>query len=271
MKLLHALTAKLPHKCAIDAAQLGDERTLAWSNLGYWDNTTDYKTACCQLADQLANAVQLTAQDRLLDLGCGQGASLQHWIEHYQVQQLSALELQPALIRRIYQHLPQLAHIQQGSFLDLNQLYSPEAFDVILCIDAAYHSDLRRFLDAVKPVLKTQGRLGFHYLVLSEKWRQLSRFQQQKYSYLLKAADVNLSYIATLSMTRLQLEQHGFYQVKSVDITESVLGGCARFMASNSNTKKDLAQFKIQATAKLCDYLNREGMIRYMQISAIKK
>ena len=27
MKLLHALTAKLPHKYAIDAAQLGDERT----------------------------------------------------------------------------------------------------------------------------------------------------------------------------------------------------------------------------------------------------
>ncbi|ECE6726544.1 SAM-dependent methyltransferase, partial [Salmonella enterica subsp. enterica] len=52
MKLLHALTAKLPHKYAIDAARLGDERTLAWSNLGYWDNTTDYKTACCQLADQ---------------------------------------------------------------------------------------------------------------------------------------------------------------------------------------------------------------------------
>jgi hypothetical protein len=33
MKLLHALTAKLPHKYAIDAKQLGDERTLAWSNL----------------------------------------------------------------------------------------------------------------------------------------------------------------------------------------------------------------------------------------------
>jgi cyclopropane fatty-acyl-phospholipid synthase-like methyltransferase len=118
--------------------------------------------------------------------GLWSGASLQHWIEHYQVQQLSALELQPALIQRIHQHLPQLAHIQQGSFLDLNQLYSPEAFDVILCIDAAYHSDLRRFLDAVKPVLKTQGRLGFHYLVLSEKWRQLSDFSNKNILICLK-------------------------------------------------------------------------------------
>ncbi|WP_151979915.1 SAM-dependent methyltransferase [Acinetobacter guerrae] len=271
MKLFHVLTAKLPHKYAINAARLGDTRSLAWSNLGYWENTTDYKTACCQLADQLANAVQLTAKDQLIDVGCGQGASLQHWIENYHVQHISAIDIQANHIQQIRQQLPQLDHIQQGSFLDLNQLYLPEAFDVILCIDAAYHSDLNSFLNAVEPVLHAQGRLGFHYLVLSEKWQQLSVLQKQKYYYLLKAADVDLNHLGSLQMTRHQLKQHGFTKIESIDLTESVFGGFARFIASSGNHKMaDLAQLKIQATAKLCNYLNQEGIIRYMQISAVK-
>ncbi|MBK0063468.1 MULTISPECIES: SAM-dependent methyltransferase [unclassified Acinetobacter] len=271
MKLLHALIGKLPHKYAIDAARLGDERTLAWSNLGYWKNTTDYKNACCQLADQLAKAVQLTATDRLLDLGCGQGASLQHWIENYHVQNISAVEIQANHIQLIQQKLPQLQHIQRGSFLDLNQFYFRQLFDVILCIDAAYHSDLNLFLNAVQPILNGQGRLGFHYLVLSEKWQQLSVLQKQKYNYLLKAADVDLHQLDSLQMTRQQLEQHGFRQIEIVDLTEFVLGGFAGFIASNKSKKnRDLAQLKIQTTAKLCDYLNKEGVVRYMQISAVK-
>ena len=40
--------------------QLGDDAELAWSNLGYWDDTTSlYPDACRQLADQLAH-VHLT-------------------------------------------------------------------------------------------------------------------------------------------------------------------------------------------------------------------
>lgn len=271
MKLPHALQRRLPHKYAIDAKRLGDERQLAWSNLGDWENTTDYKNACCQLADQLAKTVRLTAGDRLLDLGCGQGASLQHWLEHYHLKDLSAVDLQADHIQCIQTQLPQLTHLQQGSFLDLNQSDFPQPFDVVLCIDAAYHSDLNSFLTAVRSVLKTQGRLGFHYLVLSEKWQQLSLLQKQKYYYLLKAADVDLTHLYTQKMTRQHLEQQGFEQIKMVDMTVSVLGGFAQYIASKSQMKtRDLADLKILATAKLCRYLEQEGVIRYMQIGAVK-
>ena len=80
------------HKYAIDAKRLGDKSEMAWSNLGYWqEQSQNYPLACQMLADQLAQAVQLKKTDRLLDLGCGQGASLLHWLSHYQLEQLAAV------------------------------------------------------------------------------------------------------------------------------------------------------------------------------------
>ncbi|MFW1931658.1 SAM-dependent methyltransferase, partial [Acinetobacter baumannii] len=83
MKWLQAIQQKLPkHKYAIDAKMLGDNAECAWSNLGYWDEaTSSYPQACQQLAERLAQAVQLNQHDRVLDLGCGQGASLKYWLE----------------------------------------------------------------------------------------------------------------------------------------------------------------------------------------------
>jgi cyclopropane fatty-acyl-phospholipid synthase-like methyltransferase len=100
------------HKYAIDAKRLGDDSLLAWSNLGYWQNQyDDYPQACQSLADQIAASIQLKQSDRVLDLGCGQGASLLHWLRYYQIQQLSAVELQPECAKRIQKQLPKFKFI----------------------------------------------------------------------------------------------------------------------------------------------------------------
>lgn len=69
MKWLQAIQQKLPkHKYAIDAKMLGDNAECAWTNLGYWDETTSsYPQACQQLAERLAQAVQLTPDEQLLN------------------------------------------------------------------------------------------------------------------------------------------------------------------------------------------------------------
>lgn len=152
------------HKYAIDAKRLGDESRLAWSNLGYWQQLQDYPLACQTLADQIAEAVQLKGSDRVLDLGCGQGASLLHWIEQYHVRQLSAVELQAECVKRIQHELPQV-EIYCQSFLDLQQPVILNSFDVVLCLDAAYHSDLNSFLRSASSVLNSKGRIAFHYLM----------------------------------------------------------------------------------------------------------
>ncbi|MEG2444680.1 MAG: class I SAM-dependent methyltransferase [Acinetobacter sp.] len=260
------------HKYAIDAKRLGDESEMAWSNLGYWqEQSQKYPRACQMLADQLAQAVQLRKTDRLLDLGCGQGASLLHWLNHYQIEQLTAVELQAECVEKIQKFLPQVESYF-GSFLDLQSLKFSDHFNVVMCIDAAYHSALPEFLQSISSVLKPSGRLGFHTLLWSDAWQKSTLLNKNKYRYLLKSADVNSQQIVDKSQLIYTLEQHGFSDVLIQDFSEPVLNGFAEYIETRTVEKKffDLAELKIQLTAKLCRKLYKDGLIRYVQVSAVK-
>ena len=275
MKWLQAIRQKLPqHKYAINAKQLGDDAVLAWSNLGYWDDaTSSYPEACRQLADQLAQAVSLNAKDRLLDLGCGQGASLLYWQQHYRVQHIEAVELQASCVMQIQKHFPHITAIYPQSFLNLKQIPFQQRFDVVLCIDAAYHSNLNSFLDSVDSVLNSKGRLGFHYLILSGQWLNLNALQKQKYKWLLKAADVNLEYLMTASGLEQTLQQHDFSNIEIRDLSKAVLYGFANYFQHLRQSPKQgtgVDAFNIRMTAKLCQQLYQDGLVNYVQISATK-
>ncbi|MCH7317047.1 class I SAM-dependent methyltransferase [Acinetobacter sp. ANC 5659] len=261
------------HKYAIDAKRLGDGALLAWSNLGFWQDQHDhYPQACQSLADQIAQSIQLKSTDRVLDLGCGQGASLLHWTQHYQIQQLSAVELQPNCVKRIQKQLPQV-QIHCGSFLNLKALQLLNSFDVVLCIDAAYHSDLNSFLNSASSVLNSKGRIAFHTLMWSENWLKCSALQKQKYRYLLKSADVNWQHLMDRQQLAQTLAQQGFTDIQIQDFSEPVLNGFAEYIETRKIEKSafDFAELKINMTAKLCRKLYQDGLVRYIQISAVKK
>ncbi|CAB1207491.1 SAM-dependent methyltransferase [Acinetobacter bouvetii] len=272
MKWLQAIRQQFPqHKYAINAKQLGDDAALAWSNLGYWDAATaSYPQACRQLADQLAQAVALSSNDRLLDLGCGQGASLMYWQQHYQVRHIEAVELQANCVRQIQTHFPHIAAIYQHSFLNLKQLPFTQGIDVVLCIDAAYHSNLNSFLDSISSVLNSKGRLGFHDLILSEKWHTLNALQKQKYQWLLKLADVKLDNLLTAAACKQTLEMYGFSEIDIRDLSEPVLHGFSQYFQQLPKQGIGLDTFKIRMTAKLCQQLYLDGLVNYVQISAKK-
>ena len=273
MKWLQAIQTKQPqHKYAINAAMLGDHNELAWSNLGYWNHTHDsYPQACRQLAIHLATAVDLNSKDKLLDLGCGKGASLVLWQMHYHVQHIEAVEMQSSCVIQIQKHFPELAAIHQHSFLNLKQIQFKSGFDVVLCIDAAYHSNLNSFLDSVNPILNSKGRLGFHYLIWSEKWLNLNSLQKQKYRCLLKAADVNLNHLMTESVLQHTLQSYDFTEIEIRDLSEGVLEGFANYFHTLQQLLQQsigLDAFKIRMTAKLCAKLYADGWVKYVQISA---
>lgn len=281
MQWLQALRQHLPqHKYAIDAAVLGDHAQLPWSNLGYWQTgQQDYAAACRMLADHLAQTVNLNSKDKLLDLGCGQGASLLHWQQHYQVQYLAGVELQAACVANIQQHLPELNAIYQASFLRLKELLFSQRFDVVLCLDAAYHSPVPVFLEQVRSVLNSNARIGFHHLVLSERWENLNALQRRKYQFLLKSADVNLKDLMTVGALYAFLDRFKFKNIQIQDLSEPVFSGFADYVQKTLNSKAsdDQAQgskldhFKIQMTAKLCRKLYQEGIVRYVQVTAQSK
>ncbi|WP_288420886.1 methyltransferase domain-containing protein [uncultured Acinetobacter sp.] len=272
-KVRAALSRLIPHKYAIDASSLGDDGELAWTNLGFWKNTQNYPEACRQLADHLAQAVNLNSKDYLLDLGCGQGASLLHWLQHYQPKSMSAVELQAQCVNKIQNLTPEISQIFCGSFLNLKQFKFKQAFDVVMCIDAAYHSSLNSFLDSVTPVLNSNARLGFHYLMRAESCQNMTMLQEQKYRYLLKAADVAWDAVPTEQILRTTLQQQGFTDIQIEDLSEQVLFGFSEYIQKQQGQfqSRGLANFKIQMTAKLCQQLYQSGYVRYIQITAIKK
>lgn len=272
-KVRAALSRLIPHKYAIDASSLGDDGELAWTNLGFWKNTQNYREACCQLADHLARAVNLNSKDHLLDLGCGQGASLMYWLQRYQPKSLSAVDLQAKCVNKIQKIIPEINQIYSGSFLNLKQFEFKQSFDVVLCIDAAYHSSLNSFLNSVTPVLNSKGRLGFHYLMKADSCQNMTALQEQKYRYLLKAADVVWDNVPNEKTLRNALEQQGFVDIQIEDLSEQVLLGFSQYIQNQQeqNQSRGLANFKIQMTAKLCQQLYQAGYVRYIQITAIKK
>lgn len=272
-KVRAALSRLIPHKYAIDASSLGDDGELAWTNLGFWKNTQNYREACCQLADHLARAVNLNSKDHLLDLGCGQGASLLHWLQHYQPKSLSAVDLQAQCVNKIQRLIPEVSQIFCGSFLNLKQFEFKQSLDVVLCIDAAYHSSLNSFLNSVTPVLNSNARLGFHYLMKADSCQNMTVLQEQKYRYLLKAADVVWDNLPNEKTLRNALEQQGFVDIQIEDLSEPVLLGFSQYIQNQQgqNQSRGLANFKIQMTAKLCQQLYQAGYVRYIQITAIKK
>lgn len=283
MKWLQAFKKTSPqHKYAINAKMLGDDALLAWSNLGYWDDaTSSYPQACRQLADKLAHSVHLNSKDHLLDLGCGQGASLLHWKTHYQVQSIDAVELQPECIAEIQKNLPQINHIYCESFLNLKNIPFKAKFDVVLCIDAAYHSHLNSFLKSVNSVLNSKGRFAFHYLVFSPEYAALNSFQKFKYRILLKCADVNIDHLMDQNTIKETMQNFGFENIQIENLSEYVLKGFSEYFmnkldlknqkSSSRESGKGIDAFKIKMTAKLCQKLYQDGIVDYVQISATRK
>lgn len=274
MKWLQAIRQYVPsHKYAINSRLLGDDAELAWSNLGYWnDAKSSYPAACQKLAFHLAESIQLKSTDRVLDLGCGQGASLVFWMEHFQIQNLSAVELQTECVEKIQKNLNSKIKIQQDSFLNLKNIYPQNCMDAVLCIDAAYHSDLNLLLLSVVNVLNSKGRFAFHYLMLSDEFLNLNSVQRLKYQSLLKAADVNLKNLNSKQNLQHQVQQAGFEYIQIEDISEFVFQGFADYIQEQKSqmSLSHVDQFKIKMTAKLCEKLYRDGLIRYVQISARK-
>lgn len=286
MQWLQAMfQSRTQHKYAINSKMLGDDEPIAWSNLGYWDGlNTSYPHACSRLASRLADAVHLNSNDRMLDLGCGQGASLQLWKMQYHVQHIEAVELQPYCVGLIQQNLEFIHNIQCDSFLNLNTQNFEFKFDVILCIDAAYHSSLNSFLHAVSNVLNSKGRIGFHTLSLTEKFLTLNLVQKLKYKALLKCADVTLYDLKTVKQIKQILTQQGYDAIQVENLTQPVLSGFAGYilkqkqkkaMLNNrclqNNVKDHVDGFKIEMTSKLCQILYRDGLIDYVQITAARR
>jgi cyclopropane fatty-acyl-phospholipid synthase-like methyltransferase len=270
---------------AIATDLLSDEgHALAWSNLGYWMHTRNYDSACQQLAELVAEAAQLKAGQRLLELACGHGASLALWQNTYGIQHCTAMDIQADVVSQLQQQLhadQHFAHynVVQGSFdqAELPVGIQPQHYDTIICVDAAYHAkSTRAFLQFVQQTVQPGGRIAFCTLHKSANWATASRWQKGFHQGLFKMANIPMLSLLTENSIQSMLREYGFEDIQIKHLDDGVLLGFQQFVnrrVKELSTVQKISSgwLKIALTARLCQNLYQHQLLHYSLISARKK
>lgn len=126
-------------------------------NFGYWrEGTENIKQAQENLMELLLGALP-EKRGRVLDVACGKGATTRHLLKYFPAEQITGIELGAKPLETARQNAPGCTFLQ----MDATELDFPDgSFDVIICIEAAFHFDTRKkFIERARRVLRKGGHL----------------------------------------------------------------------------------------------------------------
>lgn len=133
-------------------------------NLGYFDLFSPFTFFSLPVAQRrlIRKSVQLLRLQRdetVLDVACGRGWSTNYIASSQPVRRVVGvdfLENHVRVCRTLYGNLPRVEY-QQGDATNLR--FEDESFDAVVCIEAAFHFDRRKFISEAARVLRKGGRL----------------------------------------------------------------------------------------------------------------
>ncbi len=152
------------------AAELPSDVRALHSHYGCWDNPSwsnrvpeDYGRAAERMCDKAIQAAGIADGQRVLDVGCGLGATIQRLNQQYGRMELFGLNIdsrQLAIARQVCQpRVDNQVRLIQGDAVRLPLAAS--AFDVVLALECSMHFASRtQFLAEAARVLRPGGRLA---------------------------------------------------------------------------------------------------------------
>lgn len=249
------------------ATELLSDDARGWSNLGDWSHTNDYATACRALAERVGEAAQLGSDTRVLDLGCGAGASLALWREHFGAQDCDGIEAQPAQAARA--RVATAGRVHAGLAQDV--LRGLGRYDAIVSVDAAYHfGPLAQLLSTVADHLEPGGQLAFTTLTLAR--RGVACLARPA----LAAASIAPAALFDRESLDALLAVAGFSDIAVTTLDREVLAGFAAFVARRRvdltlRARLSPGWLKIAVTAHACRALVANGRVHYVLVRATRR
>ena len=190
---------------------------LQWMNLGNWkhlDPSTNFVEACEATARSLADAVCLSKEHRVVDVGFGCGDQNFYFLKHYGVSHIigynsSRDQVEIAKSRCVAMEERRFEpRFGVAPLLDVQH----ESADVVLSLDSAYHYNTRdHFVRESWNWLRPGGRLGLVDLVLNApptlpQWFLLLIFS--------KMIGIPLQNLYDSQDYRKMMEKHGYHDIK---------------------------------------------------------
>ncbi|MFM8566430.1 MAG: SAM-dependent methyltransferase [Gemmatimonadota bacterium] len=164
-----------PPRPVVDPALLNATAATRWANLGWWEtDVQDYAIAARALATRVGEAAPLRAGDVVVDVACGYGDSLAHWVTAFGVARVVGVEPDPAVSAAVR------ARIAAWGLADRITVVTAtaETFDLaahvpdataIVCVDAAYHFRSRgAWLARIAESASSGTRIGFSDLAVRD-------------------------------------------------------------------------------------------------------
>ena len=236
-----------------------------WCNLGLWppdSPSCSFRQACAALTVALGEAANVGYGDSVLDVGVGYGDQTAVWIERFGASRVVAVEVSATHIAAARKAqdaglLPAAVELRQASAANTRQVIASDGqqfdgvgrqFDVVLCLDCAYHFRPSRknfLLLAASLALKPGGRYAAVDLIMSRAdedladdpnatagwlwWRKTLRACLRRAIAL--AVDIPSTNLHGVKAYEESLEAGGFEAAKFEVLTDRVLLPFARHAA----------------------------------------